>query len=112
MNAELLANSIAPKLSIPHLIARILVARGCESVSKAYACVHSTREDVLNPLDSKQPMCGMDAALDWILQAKNSGEKLCIFGDYDMDGLTGTALLKRGLSEIGIDASWHLPCRY
>ena len=112
MNAELLANSIAHKLSIPHLIARILVARGCESVSKAYARVHSTREDVLNPLDSKQPMCGMDAALAWIIQAKHSGEELCIFGDYDMDGLTGTAVLKRGLSEIGIDASWHLPCRF
>ena len=112
MNDELLATSIAHQLHVPHLIARILVARGCGSLSAAYERIHCTREHILNPLDEKRPMRGMEKALDWILAARKSGGKLCIFGDYDMDGLTGTALLKRGLSEIGIDASWHLPCRF
>ncbi len=111
MNAELLASSIACRLDIPHLLARILVAKGCASVADAYGKIHSVPSHVLDPLSSKTPMRGMKDALDWILQARDSGEKLCIFGDYDMDGLTGTALLKRGLSEIGIDASWRLPCR-
>ena len=112
MNAELLATSIAHQLDVPHLLARILVARGCMSVAQAYERLHSSPSHVLNPLSEEFPMHGMKEALEWIDQAKKSGEKLCIFGDYDMDGLTGTALLKRGLSEIGIDASWHLPCRF
>ncbi len=111
MNAELLATSIAHRLEIPHLLARILVAKGCSSIAEAYGKIHSVPSHVLDPLSSKTPMRGMAEALDWILQAKRSGEKLCIFGDYDMDGLTGTALLKRGLAEIGINASWRLPCR-
>lgn len=111
MNAELLASSMAYRLDIPHLLARILVSRGCSSVAEAYGKIHSVPSHVLNPLSEKAPMRGMREALDWILRARDSREKLCIFGDYDMDGLTGTALLKRGLSEIGIDASWRLPCR-
>lgn len=111
MNAELLASSIAYRLDVPHLLARILVSKGCSSVAEAYGKIHSVPSHVLDPLSEKAPMRGMREALDWILRARDSGEKLCIFGDYDMDGLTGTALLKRGLSEIGIDASWRLPCR-
>ncbi len=112
MNAELLASSIAHYLGIPHLAARILVSRGCSSVSEAYGKIHSNQQHVLDPLSSKTPMRGMDKALEWIESVKKSGGKLCIFGDYDMDGLTGTTILKRGLSEIGIEASWHLPCRF
>lgn len=112
MNAELLASSIAHCLGIPHLAARILVSRGCSSVSDAYGKMHSDQRHVLDPLSSKTPMRGMDKALEWIETVKKSGGKLCIFGDYDMDGLTGTTILKRGLSEIGIEASWHLPCRF
>ncbi len=111
MNAELLATSIAYRLNVPHLLARILVAKGASSVAEAYGKIHSISSHVLDPLSSEKPMRGMPEALEWIERAKASGEKLCIFGDYDMDGLTGTALLKRGLSEIGIDAAWKLPCR-
>lgn len=111
MNAELLASSISCELRIPHLVARILIAKGCSSVGEAYARMHSTASQVLDPITGKSPMRGMAEALDWIEDAKRSGEKLCIFGDYDMDGLTGTTLLKRGLSEIGICADWKLPCR-
>ena len=111
MNAELLATSIAHRLEIPHLLARILVAKGCSSVAEAYGKIHCVSTHVLDPLSPKAPMRGMAESLDWILQARKSGEKLCIFGDYDMDGLTGTAILKRGLSEIGVDASCRLPCR-
>lgn len=112
MNAELSASSIARHLGVPHLAARILVSRGCVSISEAYSRMHSSPSHVLDPLSPKTPMLGMEKALEWIEAARASGEKLCIFGDYDMDGLTGTTILKRGLSEIGIDASWHLPCRF
>lgn len=111
MNGELIADMLASELKVPHLIARILVKRGCTSVSSAYALIHCDASHQLDPLDSLCPMCGMREALEWIEKARDSKAKLCIFGDYDMDGMTATALLKRGLAEIGIDASWHLPCR-
>jgi single-stranded-DNA-specific exonuclease len=57
-------------------------------------------------------MRGMDAAVEWVLSARQPGVSLCIFGDYDMDGMTATALLKRGFAEMGIDAAWRLPCRF
>lgn len=110
MNAseELLASTIALELKLPHLIARLLVSRGCNSIPDAYALLHCESSCVHDPF----LMCGMDAAMEWVMEARRPGVSLCIFGDYDMDGMTATALLKRGFAEVGINAMWRLPCRF
>ncbi|MFA6623731.1 MAG: single-stranded-DNA-specific exonuclease RecJ [Fibrobacteraceae bacterium] len=105
---ELLASTIAQDLKIPHLIARLLVSRGCASVADAYSRLHSSEADVLDPY----LMLNMDRAVEWVLDAKKANGKVCIFGDYDMDGMTATALLKRFFAELGVNASWKLPCRF
>ncbi len=105
---ELLASTIATDLKVPHLIARLLVSRGCCSVPDAYAQLHCDSSCLHDPF----LMRGMDAAVEWVLSARQPGVSLCIFGDYDMDGMTATALLKRGFAEMGIDAAWRLPCRF
>lgn len=51
----------------------------------------------------------MEDAVDRIRQAAEEGEKVKIFGDRDVDGITSTVILKQGLASIGIDAAWSLP---
>ena len=57
------------------------------------------------------PFCfsGMEDAVERILQAKEEGEKVLIFGDSDVDGVTSTAILYEQLLRMGIDVSWRLP---
>ena len=51
----------------------------------------------------------MEDAVERILQAKEEGEKVLIFGDSDVDGVTSTAILYEQLVKMGIDVSWRLP---
>ena len=57
------------------------------------------------------PFCfsSMEDAVERILQAKEEGEKVLIFGDSDVDGVTSTAILYDYLSKLGIDVQWRLP---
>ncbi|MFI3257005.1 MAG: single-stranded-DNA-specific exonuclease RecJ [Spirochaetales bacterium] len=54
-------------------------------------------------------LAGMEDAVDRILQAKDEGEKVLIFGDRDVDGMTATTLLYTHLCNMGIDVRWQLP---
>ena len=57
------------------------------------------------------PFCfsGMEDAVERIIQAKEEGEKILIFGDSDVDGITSTAILYEQLVRMGLDVSWRLP---
>ena len=52
---------------------------------------------------------GMEDAVERIMQAKEEGEKVLIFGDSDVDGITSTAILYEQLVRMGIDVQWRLP---
>lgn len=51
----------------------------------------------------------MEDVVDRILNAKDEGEKVLVFGDRDVDGLTGTAILYEALMDLGLDVSWRIP---
>jgi single-stranded-DNA-specific exonuclease len=51
----------------------------------------------------------MEDAVERILAAKDEGEKILVFGDSDVDGITGTALLAGYLESIGMDVTWRIP---
>jgi single-stranded-DNA-specific exonuclease len=53
----------------------------------------------------------MEKAVDRILEAREKNERIIIFGDYDVDGVSSTAILVRYLSEIGCQVSYRLPHR-
>jgi single-stranded-DNA-specific exonuclease len=79
----------------------------------------STADDVVEflsykPRISYDPflMKGMDEAVDKILNAIDMGLNICIYGDYDADGVTSIALLKGVLSSLGMDASYYIPSRF
>ena len=65
-------------------------------------------EMLLDPLR----MQDMDRAVGRILDARKKGERVVVFGDYDVDGVTSTALLMDFLDRVGIDAVALLPDRY
>lgn len=66
-------------------------------------------EQDLRYLHSPFLLPSMEDAVDRILTAKDEGEKVLIFGDRDVDGITSTTLLYRYLKEIGIDVQWRIP---
>ena len=64
-------------------------------------------KDIINPFD----MLDMDKAADRIKEAIEKHEKIVIYGDYDVDGITSTTLLYDFLSEQGADVSYYIPDR-
>jgi len=105
---DLVASTLSSTLKIPHAVARFLVSRGIKTVSDAYHMLCSNESDVHDPF----LMMGMDKAVEWILAVRERGERVFIFGDYDLDGMTSVTLLTRCLKTVGIDSEWRLPNRF
>jgi single-stranded-DNA-specific exonuclease len=100
-----LVKEISAKYGCDLLTASILVRRGfCTGDSIRYFL-----EDDLLSLRNPFAMDGMEDAVERILAAKEEGEKVLIFGDADVDGITGTALLAGFLESLGMDVTWRIP---
>lgn len=99
-------NKLSEKYHIPKVIATILLNRGIEE-SDFNAFLQKSMRDVINP----NLMLDMDKAVDRILQAINNNEKIVIYGDYDVDGITSTALMHEFLSSQGANVSYYIPDR-
>ena len=94
-------------LDAPSFVGRLLRQRGVDTVPAA--------QEFLNP-EWYQPadasvLGDWTAAIERIAQAAQSGEPVAIYGDYDVDGITGTAILTEALREVGIDARPFIPHR-
>ena len=107
-NDDCLASSIAQSLRIPHVVARLLVSRGIRTMADAHRMLCGNAGDVLDPFLIK----GMDAAVNWLLDIREKGEKVFVFGDYDLDGMTAVTLMTRALAELGMQSDWRLPNRF
>ncbi len=106
---ELTASTIANELKIPHLIARLLVHRGYTTAPEAYSILNTCSFAEHDPY----LMNGMKEAVDYVLRVlENRSARVLIFGDYDLDGMTSTALLVLAFKKLGIEAAWKLPCRF
>lgn len=66
-------------------------------------------EDDLRYLHNPFLFSAMEDAVDRVLDARDEGEKVLIFGDRDVDGITSTTLLYTALTELGLDVSWRVP---
>ena len=106
------ARTLAEALSCPLPIARLLVSRGFNSASSALAFLQPSAAGLLDP----QELQGMSAAVQRIQHAVRSGEKILIYGDYDVDGTVATVLLKTAIEriappELPAQVSYHVPHR-
>ena len=87
--------------------AQVLLRRGLDSAEKLKTFLTPPQKLPYDP----QRLAGMDRAVQRLFQAVNQGEKVGIFGDFDVDGVTGTAILGEGLGDFGVPVLPYLPNR-
>lgn len=100
-------NEISEKLRIPSILAKVLVKRGLTDIERIKSFLKPSARDLNNPM----LLPDMDKAVDRILQAKETGEKVLIYGDYDVDGITATSIMYLFLKSIGLNVSYYIPDR-
>lgn len=100
------ASQISEKFGIDPFVAYILVERGVQSDVQISEFL-SRDVRLMNPF----LLSGMEQAVQLIEQAVDGGEKICIYGDFDCDGVTATALLYSYLDTIGADVFFYIPQR-
>lgn len=103
-----LADQLAKSCQVSRLMGRLLVKRGCATVDEAVSWLDWQGESCHDPRSMKH----MDEAVDWMLRARAENATVAIHGDYDLDGITSTALLVRALGAIGMQVQWMLPSRF
>ncbi len=96
---------LAAKYGCDLLTASILVRRGITSGDDIRFYLEDDPRHLRNPFE----LPGMEDAVDRILAAKDEGEKVLVFGDRDVDGITSTTLITSLLQEIGVDVAWRVP---
>ena len=99
---------LADALKISPLVAALLISRGYETFEKAEKFLNPSYEDLHEPFLLK----GMQIAVDRIKKAVENDEKILIWGDYDVDGTTGTVVLRKALEIIGAKTGFHVPNRF
>jgi single-stranded-DNA-specific exonuclease len=107
---DLIASSaltLARELSLHPLVARVLAGRGMTTVEGA----RSFLDDSLAGLPDPFTMKGMKAAVDRVARAVLEGHHVTLYGDYDVDGVSSTALLTSFLAALGLEAHTYIPHR-
>src|SRR5216683_1276857 len=102
------AAELANALGVSAIVAGLLVARGYHDSGAAEAFLNPA----LNQLHDPFLMRGMSEAVKHLLLAIDHHEPVLIYGDYDVDGTTGTAVLLRALRMLGATAGYHIPHRF
>ena len=103
-----LVSSIAKATELPETLSRILVQRGCQSVEEAEAFLHPQMSDIIAP----DQLHDMDKAVERIEQALAQDEQITVYGDYDADGITSTALMYETLLTVGAKVNYYVPDRF
>ncbi|MBQ7203021.1 MAG: single-stranded-DNA-specific exonuclease RecJ [Eubacterium sp.] len=98
--------SLSKELNIDPFILKLLYARGIDSPSAVSSFLSDSFETV-------SPLCfaDMEEAAFVVSDAAFCGDRICVFGDYDCDGVTSTALLVSYLKKLGADVFYYIPDR-
>ena len=100
---------LSKELELPTVLTNLLVQRGIDTTEKAKKFFSPSLDDLHDPFLMKD----MDKAVERIERAVKAGEKVMIYGDYDVDGTTAVALVYKFLSQIGHkNLSFYIPDRY
>ncbi|OBZ12468.1 single-stranded-DNA-specific exonuclease RecJ [Bacillus sp. FJAT-26390] len=101
------AKNLAAGLSVPPLVARLLVQRGYDDVAAAERFLRGGQEHFHDPY----LLLGMKAAVDRIRLAGARNEKIRIYGDYDADGVSSTSLLVHLFRSLQYNFDYYIPHR-
>lgn len=102
-----IVQEISRELGIKLPTAQLLVNRGCISPSDARSFLLKETEQLHDPFEMED----MDNAVYRLLEAVEENEKIVIFGDYDVDGVTSVSILYLYLKSLGADVDYYIPCR-
>lgn len=100
-------NTLSKELGISKILAQILINRGIHNIEEADKFLNVDSKNLLDPYS----FADMHNAVNIIKKVAKLGQKVMVFGDYDVDGITAVALLKTTLSKIGLDVVHYLPHR-
>jgi single-stranded-DNA-specific exonuclease len=102
------AREFAEALGVSPIVAGLLLSRGYGNLKAAEHFLKPTLEQLHDPM----LMRGMTEAVARVLHAIDQQEPILIYGDYDVDGTTGTAVLLRALRMLGATCGYHVPHRF
>src|SRR5262249_48194833 len=104
---EASAQSLAAALGIAPIVARLLCQRNLGAPDVAHRFLNPSLDHLHDPM----ALAGMRAAVDRIMAAIARKERIAIHGDYDVDGVTSTVILRRALELLGADVLHFIPER-
>ena len=103
-----LISSISKELNLNEKVVELLLSRGVDTKEKIEKFFSPSFSDFNNPF----LLSGMEQATKKIIDAVNSKKRILIFGDYDVDGISATAIMLLTLKKLGTVADYYLPNRF
>jgi len=100
-------NEISRRLGLPSLLSKVLVKRGLYDTEQIISFLKPAAKNLYDPL----LLPDMDKAVSRIIEAKEKKEKVIIYGDYDVDGVTAVSILFGFLCSIGVYVTYYIPDR-
>ena len=104
---EGLTSALTEQLHISPILAQILANRGIADVEEGRHFLQDTLNDMADPF----LMDGMETAVRRLKQAVEDKERIVIYGDYDVDGITSTSLVYSVLRDLGASPQFYIPER-
>jgi single-stranded-DNA-specific exonuclease len=101
------AEQFARELGVSITLARLLCIRGISDLDSASRFLKPSLDHLLDPMG----LADMDRAVDRLLGAIAAGERIAVHGDYDVDGITSTVILRRALELLGGQVTHFIPER-
>ena len=100
--------TLAAEVGISPFAAQLLINREIKTATEAKAYLFPTFDELHSPFE----LADMDKAVERIHTAISRGEKICVYGDYDTDGTTATALLLNTFRQMDVPADYYIPSRF
>ena len=105
---EEVVSTLQQQLGIPEIIARLLAIRDIDTYEKAHSFFRPDLSLLYDPFLMKD----MHPAAERVAEAIRNGDRVVVYGDYDVDGTTATAILYTFLKDFGIDVEYYIPHRF
>jgi single-stranded-DNA-specific exonuclease len=99
--------SLEDSLGVPNLIAKILLSRGIVSPDDGRTFLYPKLEDLSDPFLLPDIERGVERTVEAVMRK----EKICLYGDYDADGIASTALMMNFFKHLGITPETYIPSR-
>ncbi len=106
-NAKAAVSSIARELSLSEIMARLLYVRGYKTAAEAHSFLYQEEAQFHDPF----LLSDITKGVERIMLALEQKEKIAIYGDYDVDGVTSVSLLHLYLTSLGADVTYYIPRR-